>query len=766
LDPRFTTAGGLVTVNDVYTVGSVSFRAIADAASSGTTGFTGTGKLIFDNGANPATLSMGRTTVRMPLLREDINLDLELKSDLEIRFGNGRSGTTLGRIGKVVSGTGKLTLTLGSWWDGVNAGGTNNRFKIGNGGVNNPNTYSGGTEIRSSNATTYGTGGGGSTVALIVDAMSTAAFGTGDVVLSSAGLSGTAGNTAVSTLSDTSGGLQLILSAANVFGSTAKLTQSGSGAGLVLLEATQQTIAGLETLGTTTEQGRKRISSLAGAALTLNTQAGQSYSYGGIIVGPTTLTVGGSGTQVLANVNTYTGATTVSSGTLKIGVNNAIAGDSALTVGSGATQGTLDLTGFTQTTASLTFGGTGGTVAGSNGTLAMQGLAGADATITVGAAADATIAATLSLATPTDVDVATGRTLQLGALIGANGLTKTGAGALTLAGAGHSGGFDIQAGRLNVNVGNAFGAADGGLSLGTGVTLDNTSGGAVAVGTAEPITLGNSLSFLGTNALNLGAGQVTLGATSTVDVAASTLTFGGNVTGTGFGIVKTGLGTLVLAGASTYTGATTVAAGTLVLNGNLANASLGVNTGARLMGSGSIAGQTTIAGTHAPGNSPGIQPFADLAYDGGTSVVEWDLIGNTSSGAGSNFDQIVVGGNLSFTAATSLNLVFNGTGSTVDWTNAFWTEPRSWLLYDVAGTTAGVGNFTVNVAPSTWLDGQGNTFSASPVSSSTFAVTQVGEDVFLSYIPVPEPATWLLTVAGGLLVAASVVNRRRTACPG
>jgi hypothetical protein len=88
------------------------------------------------------------------------------------------------------------------------------------------------------------------------------------------------------------------------------------------------------------------------------------------------------------------------------------------------------------------------------------------------------------------------------------------------------------------------------------------------------------------------------------------------------------------------------------------------------------------------------------------------------------------------------------------------------LLYDVAGTTAGVGNFTVNVAPSTWLDGQGNTFSASPVSSSTFAVTQVGEDVFLSYIPVPEPATWLLTVAGGLLVAASVVNRRRTACPG
>ena len=96
----------------------------------------------------------------------------------------------------------------------------------------------------------------------------------------------------------------------------------------------------------------------------------------------------------------------------------------------------------------------------------------------------------------------------------------------------------------------------------------------------------------------------------------------------------------------------------------------------------------------------------------------------------------------------------------MDWTNAFWTEPRSWLLYDVAGTTTNVGNLAVNVAPSAWLDSQGNSFSSSPVSSSTFSVTKNGEDVLLTYVPVPEPAAWLSAVAGGLLAAGTLIKRR------
>ena len=290
--------------------------------------------------------------------------------------------------------------------------------------------------------------------------------------------------------------------------------------------------------------------------------------------------------------------------------------------------------------------------------------------------------------------------------------------------------------------------------------------GVLTIGTAT-VNMNNFAQTVGGLAGGTGGASITNGGanlrTLTLDFSSSggPFAYSGAITGgANLAVVKAGSGMQTLSGASTYTGATTVASGTLVLNGSLANATLGVTAGATLKGSGSIAGQTTISGTHAPGNSPGIQTFADLAYAGGSANVEWDLTGNTTSGAGVNFDQIVVGGGLDFAMPTSLNLVFNATGSTVDWTNAFWTEPRSWLLYDVAGTTTNVGNLAVNVAPSAWLDSQGNSFSSSPVSSSTFSVTKNGEDVLLTYVPVPEPAAWLSAVAGGLLAAGTLIKRR------
>src|SRR5262249_31431161 len=68
----------------------------------------------------------------------------------------------------------------------------------------------------------------------------------------------------------------------------------------------------------------------------------------------TAVTKTGTGTWTFSAVSSYTGGTTVSAGTLKNGINSALAGTGALTVNG---TGTYDLAGFIQTVISLSDGG-------------------------------------------------------------------------------------------------------------------------------------------------------------------------------------------------------------------------------------------------------------------------------------------------------------------------------------------------------------------------------------------------------------------------
>jgi autotransporter-associated beta strand protein len=279
--------------------------------------FAGTGQLIFDNGINPAFWNMHSRMTRFTNLRTDIFVDLQLDSDLDIRFGAARANeSSVGRLGKVISGPGKLTLTLGQ-----NDPTTSRLLKLGSGGAN---SYEGGTEVRFIGSTTYGSGNGIVNTSLLLNVLASGSFGTGDVVLNSQGLN----TTAVEVLTTSTGGLQVQFSANSVMASTATLTQSGAGAGLVLLGATQQAMAGLVT----TDAGeRKRINSSAGSSLTLQTAAGTTYSYGGRILGGLDLTISGTGMQSLTGTNTYTGLTTLAGGTLALGSADAMNGGGTVT---------------------------------------------------------------------------------------------------------------------------------------------------------------------------------------------------------------------------------------------------------------------------------------------------------------------------------------------------------------------------------------------------------------------------------------------------
>ena len=118
----------------------------------------------------------------------------------------------------------------------------------------------------------------------------------------------------------------------------------------------------------------------------------------------------------------------------------------------------------------------------------------------------------------------------------------------------------VNAGILALGSTNAIGT--GALTMGGGV-LDSTVPNLINAGN-NPQSWTASFGFAGSQNLNLGTGSVTISASTTITVSNNTLTVGGAVSGSG-ALAKAGSGTLILAGANTYTNNTTVSAGTLEL---------------------------------------------------------------------------------------------------------------------------------------------------------------------------------------------------------
>jgi autotransporter-associated beta strand protein len=111
--------------------------------------------------------------------------------------------------------------------------------------------------------------------------------------------------------------------------------------------------------------------SLAGATPTIT--ANSAASIGSILSGSAGLTKTGSGMLTLSGANSYSGATTISQGTLKAGSAAALPAATALTVNS---TGVLDLNGFNATVASLAAGAATAKITNSvvgTGTLSISG---------------------------------------------------------------------------------------------------------------------------------------------------------------------------------------------------------------------------------------------------------------------------------------------------------------------------------------------------------------------------------------------------------
>ena len=248
-------------------------------------------------------------------------------------------------------------------------------------------------------------------------------------------------------------------------------------------------------------------------------------------------------------------------------------------------------------------------------------------------------------------------------------------------------------------------------------------------------------------------------------------------------LVKNSSGTNTLKAANTYTGTTTVAAGILnIASTGSINASSGITvaagarfaynsstaltTGLALNGTGTGAGQRAVLGgtgdigvavtlnhlgdTLSPGNSPGLQTYtvgqswASFSYD--WELNQWD----NPRTAGTNFDQLGINGTLDLTGGPGsyqLNLLSLDGSNVAGDVPDFSEINRSWTILT---TTGGITGFNANA----WtLDTTGFTNN----ETGTWLLAQSGNNLVLSYAPIPEPRAALLGGLGMLLL----LRRRR-----
>jgi autotransporter-associated beta strand protein len=452
---------------------------------------------------------------------------------------------------------------------------------------------------------------------------------------------------------------------------------AGNGAIATSSNAPLGASGGLVVLGDATTSGTLRLASgsafsmdrpfiLGAGGGTFDTAGSSSIVVNGAITGSGGLRKTGSGTLTLGKTNGFTGATNVDAGIVIAGAQNVFSGTGALAIANGAT---VALSGFNQSIGSLSGAGK---------------LSLGNATLTTGG--DNT------------------STLFSGAITGTGGLVKIGRGTLTLTGANsYTGGTTVAAGVLRAGTGNVFGAnTDLTVAGGARIELNGFAQTFATIGGSGSISLG--------------------GAALTVGSRSSSL-FAGSISGSG-SLRKVGSGTLFLTGANSYSGGTTVSDGILAgntagLQGNIENNALVVfDESGNATYAGSMSGSGGLAKT-----GLGTLTLTGLnTYSGGTTIMAGTLAGNTSSLQGTIVNNgtvaFIENGNGSF------NGVLAGTGSAVKsgagTLSLFGTHPMTGNFTVSQGTLALNGAFggSFSVGQGATLAGTGGVVGSLTVSGS------------------------------------------------
>jgi autotransporter-associated beta strand protein len=408
----------------------------------------------------------------------------------------------------------------------------------------------------------------------------------------------------------------------------------------------------------------------------------------------TVLAKTGTGTLVLSAANTYSGGTTVSAGTLGIGDNSAL-GTGALILGGGAVQASgsaRTITNNAAITANSSVSGTNpltmnGTFLNSGGNRVLSSTNTATTTLggTVYLSESPTTGRTLILAgsaTSNPNFVISGNISDFngsglpGSIQVGNGSAATVA-KLTLTGNNtHTGATNVSTGSLlNIGSANALGASTF-TATGNG-SFDNTTGGALVL-TNNVALSGGSPTFIGTDDLTLGNVAIS-GAGRTITVNAKTLTVNDitqDVAGRNFTKGVVGTGKLVIKGNASYTGTTTINAGTLQIGnggttGTLSTGSAIVdNANLTFNRSNAVTQGTDFSATPITGAAGSLTKegggiltlTAANTYGGGTTVNNGKLLANNTTGSATGAGDVTVNANgiLGGTGTIAGNVIVNG----------------------------------------------------------------------------------------------------------
>ncbi len=285
-----------------------------------------------------------------------------------------------------------------------------------------------------------------------------------------------------------------------------------------------------------------------------------------------------------------------------------------------------------------------------------------------------------------------------------------------------------------------------------------------------------------------GTGGSIILATSTAaakafDVSANrTITLGANTSLTGNSdLTKSGNGSLIFASGAThtYSGAFGITGGTVVVDSgaNIGTAAITIGSGATFRVNGSISNAITVNGgtvtgsgtlgvnlglnaladVVSPGNSPGIQNFG-VSQTWSSFTYDWELNDWSAGTAGSTFDQIAITGSLDLNTGISgtpfeINLLSLTGGNASGLVGGTFSE--SSISWTVVSTTGGITGFV----PAKWLIDT-TAFSTSSGFTGTFSMAVNGNNLDLTYTPIPEPSAYAAMVGLGV-VSLALYRRRR-----